>query len=150
MAAESKRIEFVLDNGNKFYIRRYDAFLSLKILGEVQKRFLAPVAALLESREAVNENGHDAFGSAVEKLSRSLDGDGLVELVKRVLHPDYISVVIDGDAPEKIDEGLLNRSVDGVYDIVALVVKILEVNYKELFTRGKNLIGEATSNTAVH
>ena len=42
MPADAKRVEFVLDNGNKFYIRRYDAFLSLRILGEVQKRFLAP------------------------------------------------------------------------------------------------------------
>jgi hypothetical protein len=150
MPADIKRIEFVLDNGNKFFIRRYDAFLSLKILGEVQKRFLGPVAALLESRDAKNENGQDHFGNAVDKLSKSLDGEGLVELVKRVLHPDYVTVVIDNDTPEKIDEGLLNRSTDGVYDIVALVVKVLEVNYKELFTRGRNLIGEATSNTAIH
>ena len=34
------RNEFTLENGNKFYIRRYDAFLSLRVLGEVQKKFL--------------------------------------------------------------------------------------------------------------
>ena len=33
-----ERNEIKLDNGNTFYIRRYDVFLSLKILGEVQKR----------------------------------------------------------------------------------------------------------------
>jgi len=151
MAADTKRVEFVLDNGNKFYIRRYDAFLSLKILGEVQKRFLSSFAAITEARDSNNsaETQERNFSAAVEKLSKSLDGDSLVDLVKRVLHADYVTVVIDGDAPEKIDEGLLNRATDGVYDVVSLVFKVLEVNYKELFTRGKNLIGSVTSNTEI-
>jgi hypothetical protein len=150
MAADIKRTEFVLENGNKFFIRRYDAFLSLKVLGEVQKRFLAPVASLLESRDSVNGASDQNFSLAIDKLSRSLDGDSLVELTKRVLHPEFVTVVIDNEPPEKLDEGLLNRSTDSIYDVVALVVKVLEVNYKELFMRGKNLIGEATSNTAIH
>ena len=146
MPVDQKRVEFVLDNGNKFYIRRYDAFLSLRILGEVQKRFLAPLAAVMESRG--NANGSDGESIAIERLSKSLDGESLVDLAKKVLNPDFVSVMIDDDPPERIDEGLLNRATDNVYDVVAVVYKVLEVNYRELFTRGKTLIGEVTSNTA--
>jgi hypothetical protein len=146
-AADQKRVEFVLDNGNKFFIRRYDAFLSLRILGEVQKRFLSPFAAIMDARSG-NSNGIDGESVAIDRLSKSLDGDSLVDLAKKVLNPDFVSVMIDDDPPERIDEGLLNRATDSVYDVVAVIYKVLEVNYKELFTRGKTLIGEATSPTA--
>jgi hypothetical protein len=145
-AADQKRVEFVLDNGNKFYIRRYDAFLSLRVLGEVQKRFLAPLAAVMDARSSAN--GIDGESVAIDRLSKSLDGDSLVDLAKKVLNPDFVSVMIDDDPPERIDEGLLNRATDNVYDVVAVIYKVLEVNYKELFTRGKTLIGEAMSPTA--
>ena len=146
MPADAKRVEFVLDNGNKFYIRRYDAFLSLRVLGEVQKRFLAPLAAVMDARGGAN--GIDGESVAIDRLSKSLDGDSLVDLAKKVLNPDFVSVMIEDDPPERIDEGLLNRATDNVYDVVAVIYKVLEVNYKELFTRGKTLIGEAMSPTA--
>jgi hypothetical protein len=143
------RHEFVLDNGNKFYIRRYDAFLSLKILGDIQKRFLAPFVQMIETR-GEQSNGEDHFGQAVDKLSRNLEGDALIDLVRKVLHPDYVTVVIDDEEPEKLDEGLLNRSIHDVSDIIALVVEVLKYNYTELFTRGRTLIGQARENMVVH
>jgi len=141
--ADQKRTEVVLDNGNKFFIRRYDAFLSLRILGEVQRRFLAPFAAIMDARS--NANGTDNEANAIDRLSRSLDGDSLVDLARKVLNPDFVSVMIDDDPPERIDEGLLNRATDNVYDVVFIIYKVLEINYRELFTRGRTLIGEATS-----
>jgi hypothetical protein len=146
--AVAPRHEFVLDNGNKFYIRRYDAFLSLKILGEIQKRFLAPFVQMIETRDA-KVNGEDHFGNAVDKLSRNLDGDALIDLVKKVCHPDYVTVVIDGQDPEKFDEGLLNLAIADVSDVIALVVEVLKYNYTALFTRGRTLIGQARENMAI-
>ena len=142
------RHEFQLDNGNKFFIRRYDAFLSLKILGEVQKRFLAPFTAIMEARE--QKDNTEAFASAVERISKSLDGDSLVDLAKRVLNPEYISVIIDNQQPEKLEEATLNRATDNVFDVVSLIIEVLRFNYTELFTRGKALIGAVQVDTAIH
>jgi hypothetical protein len=141
------RHEFVLPNGNKFYIRRYDAYLSLKILGEVQKKFLSPMASLMEANDTQQDT--DArlriVFEMIEKISLNLDGDILVELAKKILNPDYISVAIEGEQVEKLNEGLLNRAIDGIADLIGLVIETLKVNYVELFTRGKALIGQAQS-----
>jgi hypothetical protein len=142
------RHEFVLDNGNKFYIRRYDAFLSLKILGEIQKRFLAPFVQMLETRDQ-QANGADHFGEAVDKLSRNLDGDLLIDLVKKVCHPDFVTIAIEGQEPEKFDEGLLNLAIVDISDVIALVVEVLKYNYTSLFMKGRTLIGQARENMAI-
>jgi hypothetical protein len=143
------RHEFVLDNGNKFLIRRYDAFLSLKILGEIQKRFLSPFVQMIETRDRP-ANGEDHFGEAVDKLSRNLDGDLLIDLVKKVCHPDFITVVVEGQDPEKFDEGLLNLAIADVSDVIALVVEVLKYNYTGLFTKGRTLIGQARESMVIH
>jgi len=144
------RHEFVLPNGNKFYIRRYDAYLSLKILGEIQKKFLSPLASLMEANDPSQENEvrMKIVFDAIEKISLNLDGDVLVELAKKILNPEYISVSIDGEQTEKLNEGLLNRSIDSIADLISLIIETMKVNYTELFTRGKSLIGQAQSVTA--
>jgi hypothetical protein len=120
----------------------------LKILGEVQKRFLAPFTAIMEARE--QKDNTEAFASAVERISKSLDGDSLVDLAKRVLNPEYISVIIDNQQPEKLEEATLNRATDNVFDVVSLIIEVLRFNYTELFTRGKALIGAVQVDTAIH
>ena len=138
------RYEFELDNGSKFYIRRYDPFLSLEILGEVQKKFLPPLAALLEANDANQpaEARMDGAMKAVEMVSRSLDGKSLIALVKVVLNPDYVSVSIQADPPIKLDEGALNRACEDVFDVIQLLVAVLRYNYEKLFTQGRTLIGQ--------
>lgn len=150
--AKASRHEFTLDNGNKFYIRRYDAFNSLKILGDVQKRFLAPLVSVFEAvdtRSSGRTNGEDHFVSAIENISRQLDGDALVDLARKVLHPDYVTIVIDNGEPQKLDEGSLNLATDGVFDVITLVVEVLKYNYADLFTKGKTLIGKAQETMAI-
>ena len=137
------RHEFELDNGNKFYIRRYDPFLSLEVLGEVQRKFLPPLAALMEARDDTNtsEDKIENAMKAVEMISRTLDGKSLIALVKTVLNKDYISVSIQADPPIQLDEGSLNRACDDVFDTIKLVIEVLRYNYEKLFTQGRSLIG---------
>jgi Phage tail assembly chaperone protein, TAC len=146
------RSEFQLENGNKFYIRRYDAFLSLRILGEVQKKFLSPLASFMEAQDKSlgEEVQMRNMFDALEKISRSLDGESLVDLTKKVLNPEYISVSYQGEPAEQLNEGMLNRVTDSVYDVILLVIEVLKVNYSELFTRGRTLIGTAQGATAIH
>ena len=139
------RYEFELDNGNKFYIRRYDPFLSLEVLGEVQRKFLPPLAALMEANDsgAEKQDRVDNALKAVEMVSKTLDGKSLIALVKIVLNPEYVSVSIQADPPIRLDEGALNRACDDVFEVIKLVVEVLRYNYEKLFTQGRNLIGQA-------
>jgi Phage tail assembly chaperone protein, TAC len=142
-----RRHEFALENGNKFYIRRFDAFLALRVLGEVQKKFLVAFTSLMEANDKTigQEAQERNLFKAIDNISKSLDGDSLIALVKQVLNPEFVSVSIGGEPPEKLDEGMLNRSIDSVYDVVAIVFEVLKVNYNELFTRGRTLIGQEQS-----
>jgi hypothetical protein len=138
------RFEFELDNGNKFYIRRYDPFLSLEVLGEVQRKFLPPLAALMEANDTNTEQKDriDNAMKAVEMVSRTLDGKSLIALVKVVLNPEYVSVSIQADPPIRLDEGALNRACDDVFEVIKLVIEVLRYNYERLFTQGRSLIGQ--------
>ena len=145
------RNEFTLENGNKFYIRRYDAFLSLRVLGEVQKKFLVALTSLMEAQDATlsEEAKERNLFKAIDSVSKSLDGDSIVGLVKQVLNPEFVSVSIEGEPPEKLDEGMLNRATDNLFDVISIVFEVLKVNYTELFTRGRTLIGAEPSSTVI-
>ena len=144
-----ERAQFKIANGNVFFIRRYDAFLSLRILGEVQKKFLVAFTSLMEARdEAAGQEAQERnLFKAIDNVSKSLDGDSMVALVKLVLNPEFVSVKVPNEDPEKLDEGMLNRTTDSLFDVVSLVVAVLKENYTELFTQGKTLIGKASSST---
>jgi Phage tail assembly chaperone protein, TAC len=146
------RHEFSLQNGNKFYIRKYDAFLSLRVLGEVQKKFLVALTSLMEAQDAsLSEEAKERnLFKAIDSISKSLDGDSIVALVKQVLNPEFISASIEGEPPEKLDEGMLNRSTDSLFDVLSIVFEVLKVNYTELFTRGRTLIGMESPQGVVH
>ena len=151
MALAAKRFEVELENGNKFYIRRYDPFLALEILGEVQKKFLPSIAAFFEARDSIDKGeGTDAAMKAIEMISRNLDGKSLIGLVKTVLNPDYVSVSIGSEPPIRLDEGTINLACDDVSDTIMLVVEVLRYNYEKLFTQGRNLIGQAQSPVAAN
>jgi hypothetical protein len=144
------RHEFELDNGSKFYIRRYEPFLSLTILGEVQRKFLPPMASLMEANDQKNtdEERTKSAMQAMETISKNLDGKSLVDLTKLVLNREYISVSIQGDAPRQLDEGAINLACEDVSEVIELVLEVLRFNYERLFTQGRNLIGRASPQVA--
>jgi len=115
-----------------------------------KRSFLVAFTSLIEANDkSLSEEAKERnLFKAIDNISRSLDGDSLIALVKQVLNPEFVSVSIGGKPPEKLDEGMLNRSIDSVYDVVAIVFEVLNVNYKELFTRGRTLIGQEQSPTA--
>jgi len=138
---------FEFDNGNKFYIRRYEPFLSLEILGEVQKKFLPPLASLMEANDPTQdiETRMESVTKAVEAVSRSLDGKSLIAMVRLVLNPLYVSVEIQSEPAVQLDEAAVNRSCEDVADVIKLVIEVLRYNYERLFTQGRILIGQGQS-----
>src|SRR4051812_32181445 len=123
------RHEFKLNNST-FYIRKYEAFLAIKILGDLQKQFLGPMALFFDNANMSSE----AIAEGIGKVSRQMDGDTLVALAKKVLNPDFVSVAIGNDTPEKLTENMLNRSIDSVADVIELIKEVLVVNFAEIFT----------------
>jgi hypothetical protein len=137
-------------NGSTYYIRKYDAFLAIKILGDLQKQFLGPMVILMEASDenASPEAKMKFVADGIEKISHTLDGDTLVALAKRVLNPDFISVSIGSEPTEKLTENILNRATDSnVADVVTIIAEVLKVNFTEVFTRGRTLIGLAPQAT---
>src|SRR3954453_10082981 len=146
----ASRHEFKLENGTCFYIRRYDVFLAMKILGDVQKKFMTPFALFIESNDQkLSQEIRDRnLMSAIQQFSLNIDGDSLIQIAKTVLNSEYISVSVGGNPAEKLTENVLNMATESIVDVVALVLEVLKVNYEDLFTRGKTLIGQATAPVA--
>jgi hypothetical protein len=148
MAASRK--EFHLNDKATFYIRKYEPFLALEILGELQTKFLAPLAAFMESADekTADETKTKYVMDGIERLSRNLDGKELVKMAKMLLNGEYISVSIDNEPAEKLSEHLLNRGVEDVSELAELVIEVIKENFANVFTRGQTLIGKGRSSIA--
>lgn len=151
MAAPS-RIEFKLNDHATFYIRKYEPFLALEILGDLQTKFLSPLAAFLEGndQDVSQETRMKYITDGIERLSRTLDGKSLVAISRTVLNGEYVTVVIDNDPPEKLSENLLNRSVDNVGEVFVLLAEVLKVNFAEVFTLAMSRIGGVREQVALN
>jgi hypothetical protein len=145
----STRKEFHLNDRATFWIRRYEPFLALEILGDLQTKFLGPLVMFLEGNDASNddETRMKSVVDGIEKLSKTLNGKELVTLSKTLLNGEYISISLDNEPPEKLTENLLNRAIDDVGEMVELIIEVIKENYAKVFTQGLARIGKGTSNT---
>jgi hypothetical protein len=128
-------------SGTTFNIRRFDAFLALEILGDLQKRLLGPLLAVVDAKE---DGQTAAFMAGVEKLSGSLDGATLRFLADRLLLPDFISVG-EGDAAVKLNAQSKLTAFTSAADIVELCVAVVRFNYADFIERWRPLISSAAS-----
>jgi hypothetical protein len=130
-----------------YHIRKYPPFIALQILGDLQKRFLGPMATFMEGQQG-QEISIRIIIEGVTKISSSLDGDSIVALTKRLIDPEYVSVSIGSEPAEKLTENILNRAMDDVGDIIELLIKVLELNYKNVFTIATTRLGMGQQNGA--
>jgi hypothetical protein len=142
------RKEFHLNDHATFFIRKYEPFLALEILGELQTKFLAPLAAFMESADdnVTSDAKSKYILDGIERLSKNLTGKELVHMAKMLLNGEYISVTIDNEPPDKLSEHLLNRAVEDVSELAELVIEVIKENFANVFTRGQTLIGKGRSN----
>lgn len=155
-------------NGNVFYIRPMNPFLSLRLLGDLQK-LVAPVVgnifaafgdkkdkkkdekqevAEAESKEEKGLFDRDFDMAAVEKtftaIAEHIDGDKIEKMCSRILDKDYIAVSIDGREAEPLGRAQLNELFTGnITDMFILVVEVLKVNYQDFTKLFKSLSGNA-------
>ena len=120
--------ETVEIGGTTYHLSAFDPFTALKIGGDIQRKFIAPMLSMFDGKEAGNEQAVTAaFMAGVERVLSGMDGDTLVATAKRLISPDHILVDYDGDR-RKLDHGL----IPVVLDLAGLVELCVEVATDEL------------------
>lgn len=150
--------EYVQDK-NVFYIRPYNPFKSIKLLGDLQK-LIAPALGGLADLFAPNSTDEGnkpsdlnsildkkidskVFQAMIMQISGVVNGNELEIMVRRILDKDYVSVSIDGNDPVKLDENIVNAVfTDDVMAIFPLVFEVLKVNYKGFSRLSRIRFGE--------
>lgn len=136
--------------GNVFYIRQFDPFRAIGVLGELQK-VISPILGGLAG--AVSKNGIDkdiadlsvvagALQEIFESLPEHLDGDKLQSLSKKLLNKDFIGVSVGGEGkPVMLDAGAINEVFTGCpYDMLRLMYEVAKANYAD-FSMLSNIPG---------
>lgn len=156
---------------NTYHILPFEPFLSLEVLGELQKYLLGPVtrmieaaqadAGLTEATTAIVDGGDDApapdltvsvstmrgIMEGIDKLSANLDGKTLVRLARLVLNPEYVAVSIDGGTGEKLTQVVANRAFGDIGEMAQLIVEVVKANYEGFIKRSLALIGQGQRST---
>lgn len=128
-------------SGNRFYIRQFDPFRALAVLGELQK-VIAPLLGGIAG--SVKKSGVDkdmadisviagALEEIMSALPRHMDGEKLQNLSKKLLQADFIGVSIDGqNKPVALDAGMINEVFTGKpYDMLRLMYEVAKANYAD-------------------
>lgn len=141
MAYTGGKITEVEIGGNIFYIRQFDPFQALKVLGELQK-LITPILGGVAG--AISKNGVDkditdirivaaALQDVFNALPDQLDGEKLHALSKKLLNAEFIGVMIDGEGqPVKLSTDRINDVFTGnPYDMLRLMFEVAKANYAD-------------------
>lgn len=150
--------ETVEIGGLTYSISKFDAFSGLKILGDLQKQFLAPLLSVIDGKEsggttppgadpeseAEKERRGAAFTAqlmkGIEKVARDLDGDKLVAVAARLVSEEHILVDIDGQR-RRLDAGARAMALADVSDLIELCLEVVRINFGPLVRRGAARFG---------
>jgi proline dehydrogenase len=139
---------------NTYFIRRFNPFVALEILGDLQKQFAGPLISQLDGKESPKDadgniilNGETANNlmRSFESLSAKLDGKTLRNIAERLIDKEYISVSIGGDNPRQLNQTAQGLAFESVSDIFTLCWEILKFNYSEVITRLSSPTGPVRS-----
>ena len=160
-----KRVQI---GSNTYFIRKFNAFAALEILGDLQKRFLAPLLPAIYAAGAgvpkavtQDDGGEDADTKAViaaatevaimsglSKLSAGLSGRELRSLAESLIDGECVAVALDG-APDqeavKLDKTVQMTAFGDPAEVLELCVEIVRLNFNGIFTRAVALIGVGRS-----
>lgn len=128
---------------HEFHIRKFEPFVALKVMGDLQRKFLTPFLAALNAKDKLAGGSADGeFVAALDKLSASLDGEQAVALVKTLVSFKHIGVQFPNETlPMALNETRLAQSITSVEDLIQLAVEVVKHNYEGFFERAKNHIG---------
>jgi hypothetical protein len=122
----------------EFAIRQYNPFLAMRILGDLQKLI---VPALGGAANGLSENGEQAdmiaaLGGALKNIAQLVDGTTLEKAMTMLLDSEYVAVKQCGAksfTPADMDT-LAAIYWGRPFDMVALCLKVFQVNYLDFTT----------------
>ncbi|KUE88884.1 hypothetical protein ASL20_09670 [Cupriavidus necator] len=140
-----------------FYIRKFDPFAGLRLLGDLQKDILPAVAHLVQAalgpeapgmpgggvdRDALNRAADAGLVEALRELSGKLGGASLEAWANRLLDPECITATINGrDVKLAADVRLMAFRDAG--DILELMAQVIRYNFADFLLRWVGRIGPA-------
>lgn len=122
----------------EFAIRQFDPILAIEVIGDLQK-VVIPAAGGAANGVAINGEHNEivaAIGGILEALSLRVSGKVLRQSVELLLDSEYISVKEKGSKEfVSADRDKLSSIYWGrPFDMVALCIKVFEVNYLDFST----------------
>lgn len=134
---------------NEFFVRRYPPFQALEVLGDLQRRFGAPLLAAIDANPAgANADVLKVAAAGLSRISADMTGKDLVALVQGVLDPECVSVSIHGQDPVRLTPDALARSGMLPSEIVELCWEVVRHNFADFIERFAGRIGEVRSQLA--
>jgi len=122
-----------------FSIRRFNPFLAMRVLGELQKLIVPAISGALNNADDSVENIEvlgGAVGGALAKLAEVIDGEKMEKATRLLLDGNYIAVSSAGKKDfQRIDDGIVAAVFTGrPLDLLALCGKIFAVNFMDFST----------------
>lgn len=119
-----------------FSIRRFNPFLAMRILGELQKLLVPALGGALDgASDDMNDVAAlgSAVGGALLKMAEVVDGEKMEKAARLLLDGNYISVSESGKKDySRLDDGTIAAVFTGrPFDLIALCGKIFAVNYMD-------------------
>lgn len=109
-----------------FVVHVIPPFQALAILGDLQKE-LAPVLGALAS----GDGGKDVdFAQVMELIGPRLSGDKLLDWSNKLLRPDYVSVIMNGNAVP-LDGNTRELAFTDAIQILQVMYELIAFNYTE-------------------
>ena len=138
MAFDGGKVTKWKQGGYEFAIRSFDPFLGLEILGELQKVLVPAIGGAADGLQKNTADGEMivAIGGALKQLSQSVSGKILRQSAELLLDSEYVAVKGKGDKSYlPADKDKLAAIYWGrPFDMVALCIKVFEVNFLDFST----------------
>ena len=133
---------------NTFYVRRYEPFLGVEILGDLQAQFAGPFMNTINGKPSGSEEERNAeMMAALGKLSKSMDGKAIRTLAEKLVDPEYVSVEVgrggETQKANKIAFALAAQNGMTSADLLQLCWEIVVYNYAEVVSRVTSPTGPA-------
>lgn len=141
--AELSRFEYEIGEYT-CYIRRFEPFYALEILGDLQKRFVKPFLSVVDGKEGGSEEENRAkLMIALTNLAGEIDGKELRRLATVLVDPNYISIAGMGENPAKLDANEALRRGLTPADLLLLCWAVVSYNFAEVLARFASPTGPA-------
>lgn len=129
----------------KVYIRRFEPLKGLRILTDLQKKFLGPLLTAIEMRASNIGMAHPDASKALATLSASLDSASLDQILKLLVDPEYVTLEYGNDRQDKANESTMNMAFEeqGPEAIIQLALEVFKANFQGFWNRAASLIGSA-------